>query len=284
MKAKIIKDITTIFFCDFKEYEAEIEVLESIKKHDEYTYLHSLNVTRLSVALARRLGFSDDMILDLGWSALLHDLGKIMVPLSVLNKAKKFTDEEFAIMQSHPVEGLTVLAKTHKINLDRLRRFSSSFEHHQRYDLKGYPKVQSKLNLDPYSRIVAICDTFDAMTTDRIYQKRMLPDMALRIMAQGFGTVFDPVVLQAFITSMGAYPVGSLVYMSNKKLALVYQYSYKSAVDRPQIVFIENCPHNKIDLMAPENRSLKILHSEFPEDHDIEIHEILRQVHEEKAV
>jgi HD-GYP domain-containing protein (c-di-GMP phosphodiesterase class II) len=283
MRARIIKEVSMIFMSDFKKFEGELQVLEKIRKHDEYTYLHSMNVTRLSVTLGRRMGFSEEMIEDLGWAALLHDLGKTAVPLSVLNKATKFVGNELAVMQSHPVEGQSVMAKNQMLTLDRLRRFSGSFEHHQRYDLKGYPKVHKKMNLDPYSRIIAICDTFDAMTTDRVYQKRILSDVALRIMAQGFGTIFDPVCLQAFITGMGAFPVGTLVKLSNHELALVYAYSYKSQIDRPQIVMIKDCPNNRIDLMDPAHRELKIVRSEFPEDYDINIHEILRVVHEEKA-
>lgn len=269
MNPNIVKDVSSIFQCDFQSFSAETEVLAKIRAHDEYTYLHSLNVARLSVMLGRRLGFQPDHLIDLGWAALLHDLGKLHVPLEVLNKMTKFSPEELSVMQSHPVESLAAFAKTQPVTLQSLRRLCAAFEHHQRYDLKGYPRVGRKLNLHPYSRIVAVADTFDAMTTDRIYQRRLLPDVALKIMSQGFGHIFDPLVLQAFITCMGAFPVGTLVRLSNEQLALVIRYEETSKIDRPVVRLVES--RMDLDLSEKRNIHLKILRSEFPNDHQIDL-------------
>lgn len=269
MKASIIKDVSSIFTCDFQRFTPELKALEKIRQHDEYTYLHSLNVARLSVMLGRRLGFQQEHLVDLGWAALLHDLGKLHVPLEILNKTTKFSPEELSIMQSHPLESLAAFAKTQPVTLESLRRLCAAFEHHQRYDLKGYPRVSRKLNLHPYSRIVAVADTFDAMTTDRIYQRRVLPDIALKIMAQGFGHLFDPFVLQAFITCMGAYPVGTLVRLNNDQLALVIRYEETSKIDRPVVRLVNN--KMDIDLSDEAHSNLKILRSEFPDDHHIDL-------------
>src|SRR3954462_6301760 len=99
MSARIVKDVLGIFNCDFHDFEAELGALAKIRKHDEYTYLHCLNVARLSVSLGKRLGLTEVMLVDLGWAALLHDIGKLHVPINVLNKLKKFSPEELAIMQ-----------------------------------------------------------------------------------------------------------------------------------------------------------------------------------------
>jgi HD-GYP domain-containing protein (c-di-GMP phosphodiesterase class II) len=214
---------------------------------------------------------SDSRLIDLAWAALLHDLGKLHVPLAILNKVSKFAPEELAVMQSHPSQGLVAFVKSQTIDLKNLERLSAAFEHHQRYDLKGYPQVHRKIGLHPFSRIVAVCDTFDAMTTDRIYQRRILPDLALKIMAQGYGTIFDPVVLQSFITGMGAYPVGSLVRLSDHSLAIVTDYHESSPIDRPIVHRLPMRSHNPIDLSEKENSSLRILRSEFPEDCGVEI-------------
>lgn len=277
MEARTIRDISSIFICDFKDFEIEIATLEKIRAHDEYTYLHCLNVARLSVALGKRLGIAESHLTNLGWAALLHDIGKLGVPINILNKLKKFTPEELEVMKSHPLESLTEFAKTTPVSLDRLQRLSAAFEHHQRYDLQGYPIVQTKLTLHPFSRIVAIADTFDAMTTDRIYQRRVLPDVALKLMAQGFGTIFDPVVLQAFITCMGAYPVGTLVRLSSDELAVVTRYGKESLMDRPVVFKIEESLVRSLDLMDKNLRHLKILRSEFPEDHNVSIPDVLQE-------
>lgn len=277
MSTQIHRDILGIFDCNIAQYETEIETLKRIKKYDEYTYLHSLNVARLSVNLGKRMGLTPKMLEDLGWAALLHDIGKLHVPLDILNKAKKFSAEELGVMQSHPLEALSAFAKYQPVTIERLGRLSAAFEHHQRYDLKGYPSVKRKFNLHPYSRIVAITDTFDAMTTDRIYQRRVLPDVALKIMSQGFGNIFDPTILQAFITSMGAYPVGSLVRMNNDELAVVVKYDEKSSLDRPFISIVKSSHQEPINLMDEANKNLKILRSEFAEDHDVNIQDFLRR-------
>lgn len=270
MSRAIQRDVLSIFDCSVSNFEREFQTLAMIKKYDEYTYLHSLNVARLSIALGKRLGLDGSYLAELGWAALLHDIGKLHVPLEVLNKAQKFTANELAIMQSHPAEALAAFARNQPITLQGLRRLSAAFEHHQRFDLKGYPTVTRKLHLHPFSRIVAIADTFDAMTTDRIYQRRVLPDVALKIMSQGFGTIFDPTLLQAFVTAMGAYPVGSLVVLSDHSMAVVIRYHGDSALDRPELVRVIPQEHSSIDLMDAEFNDLKIVRSAFPEDHDIE--------------
>jgi len=277
MSSQIHRDILGIFDCNLSAYETEIETLKKIKKYDEYTYLHSLNVARLSVNLGKRMGLTLTMLEDLGWAALLHDIGKLHVPLEILNKAKKFSAEELAIMQSHPLEALSAFARNQPVTIERLRRLCAAFEHHQRYDLKGYPGVKRKFNLHPYSRIVAIADTFDAMTTDRIYQRRMLPDVALKIMAQGFGNIFDPTVLQAFITSLGAYPVGSLVRLSDERLAIVMKYDGNSSLDRPFISLVRDKEAGILNLMGETYKNLRIMRSEFAEDHELDVQDLMQR-------
>jgi putative nucleotidyltransferase with HDIG domain len=268
MKQRIIKDIESIIDCDVSKFPVELSVLEKIKSYDEYTYLHSLNVAKLSVMLGEKLGFDSEMLIDLGWAALLHDIGKLKVPLDILNKLKSFSAEELSVMQSHPVESLTAFSELEQIDLGKLRRLSAAFEHHQRFDLKGYPNVDRKLGLHPYSRIVAIADSFDAMTTDRIYQRRMTPDVALKIMSKGYGSVFDPVVLQAFITALGVYPADSLVRLSDSRLAFVVGYREDAAIDRPIVKLVQE-PQTELDL-SRESEQVRIISSVPLEEYEAE--------------
>lgn len=272
MNQRILKDIQDIVDCDLTPFSVEVAVLEKIKSYDEYTYLHSLNVAKLSVMLGEKMGFDQEMLVDLAWAALLHDIGKLKVPHAVLNKLKSFSPEELSIMQSHPVESLTAFSEIEGIDIDKLRRLSAAFEHHQRFDLKGYPNVDRKLGLHPYSRIVAIADSFDAMTTDRIYQRRMTPDVALKIMSKGYGSVFDPVVLQAFITALGVYPADSIVRLNDGQLGIVLGYEEDAPIDRPIVKLIGE-PGTKIDL-SEGYEHLRIVATENPDEHP----EILEQI------
>ncbi len=278
MKAKITRESQAIFEYPVMDFQSEIDALQRIRDHDEYTYLHSLNVARLSVNLAHRLAIAGKHLIQLGWAALLHDVGKIQVPIEILNKPKQFSKDELKLMQSHPWAALIESKDLPLQEIDSISRLMAAFEHHQRYDLQGYPAVRGKLRLHPFSRIVAIADTFDAMTSDRIYHRRLLPDIALKVMAQGFGTIFDPLILQAFITCMGAYPVGSLVRLSDNSIGVVYEYEQGSQMDRPKVWILDPKPEGSKNLVKEELKDLKIIRSEFPEDHGISIPKVLREI------
>ncbi len=169
--------------------------LATLKSHDEYTFIHTINVALLSTALAEEVGMRGDTLLDLTVAAVLHDIGKRMIPKSVLNKKGKLTDDEWKIVQRHPVDGARLLFDAPDIPAIAP---IVAFEHHM-YPDGGYPRVADGWKMHLASRIVQIADVFDALRTDRPYRAGMSLQEALDILQKDAGTRYEHVLLDAFI-------------------------------------------------------------------------------------
>lgn len=194
--------------------------LTSIKLYDEYTFAHSVNVAVLSAAMGSFLSFEKSQIAALGMAGLLHDIGKVNIPLDIINKPDALTDAEWEIMKHHPVEGAIILS-----GLPGVSRFAmvAAFEHHQHYDLKGYPKIDENLmQIHSFSKIVAIADVYDALTSMRVYfDAQTSPDEAVRILLNQRGSAFDPVLTKAFVNMVGIFPIGTLLSLDTQETGLV---------------------------------------------------------------
>jgi putative nucleotidyltransferase with HDIG domain len=190
-----------------------------LKLADEYTYMHSVSVCALMVSLGRQLGLDDETCREAGMAGLLHDLGKAAMPQDILNKPDKLTDEEFTIIKSHPVRGYEMLRES---GVDNERVLDVCRHHHERIDGKGYPDKLAADNITLIARMSAVCDVYDAVTSNRPYKAGWDPAESVSRMASWQGH-FDPVVLQTFIKTIGIYPVGSLVRMSSGKLGVVVE-------------------------------------------------------------
>jgi putative nucleotidyltransferase with HDIG domain len=190
-----------------------------LKVADEYTYMHSVSVCALMVSLGRALNLDSAMCRDAGMAGLLHDLGKAVMPNEILNKPDKLTDEEFAIIKSHPVRGYEMLIAS---GVDNERVLDVCRHHHERMDGKGYPDKLSADKITTIARMSAVCDVYDAITSNRPYKAGWDPSEAVARMASWQGH-FDPTVLQTFIKTIGIYPVGSLVRMASGKLGVVVE-------------------------------------------------------------
>lgn len=252
--------------------EASFQGLSCIREFDEYTYTHCLNVAILAIAFGKKLDFKKEWLADLGMAALFHDVGKLLIPQEILNKKGRLTNEDYEIMKSHPIISVKLLYNLKGLERSNIIRILAAFEHHQRYDQEGYPQLRFKKGQNIFTRVIAICDTYDAMTSNRIYQKRILPEICLKIMSQGYGSAFDPILLKAFITCMGEYPVGSVVRMNNQEIGIVIKYKPTSLMNRPMVKIIKEAHEPRIiDLMHPMAKKFSILCSEFPEDHGINV-------------
>jgi cyclic di-GMP phosphodiesterase len=199
--------------------------LARIKTADDYTYMHSVAVCALMVSLARQLELDEQDVREAGMAGLMHDLGKAMMPKDVLNKPGKLTDDEFRIIKSHPVEGhrLLVEGKTASdIVLD------VCLHHHEKVDGSGYPDRITGDSISLFAKMGAVCDVYDAITSNRPYKAGWDPAESIRKMTEWCKGHFDERVFQAFIKSIGIYPVGSLVKLGSGRLAVVVEQSEKS--------------------------------------------------------
>jgi putative nucleotidyltransferase with HDIG domain len=194
-----------------------------LKLADEYTYMHSVSVCALMVSLGRQLGLDDGLCRDAGMAGLLHDLGKAAMPQDIINKPGKLTDEEFTIIKSHPVKGHEMLLAS---GVDNERVLDVARHHHERIDGSGYPDKLAAENISMIARMSAVCDVYDAITSDRPYKAGWDPAESVAKMASWQGH-FDPTVLQTFVKAIGIYPVGSLVRMASGKLAVVVEQNPK---------------------------------------------------------
>ncbi len=200
-----------------------------LKKQDEYTYVHSLAVGALMASLAKTLGMSDADVADYGLAGLVHDIGKIAVPEAILRKAGALSDEEFAIVRTHPEEGYRLLvqnAETAPVILDVCRH------HHERLDGSGYPFGLKGDQISRAARIAAICDVYDALTSHRSYKDAWYPSAAITRMHK-WSDHFDRDVLFAFMKTIGMYPAGMLVYLRSNRLGVVLPSARRSS--RPKI-------------------------------------------------
>ena len=194
--------------------------LARIRAKDAYLMEHSMNVAILLANFGRYLGLERSVLRELTLGGLLHDVGKIMTPDEVLNKPGKLTDEEFDVMRQHVVHSHDILIATAGITPTMLEVATN---HHERLDGTGYPRRLKGEQLSLHTRMSAIVDVYDAVTADRVYKRGMQPTQAFRILLKGVDHHFDRVLVTKFIKCMGVYPVGTLVQLSNQRLAVVMQ-------------------------------------------------------------
>lgn len=194
--------------------------LARIRAKDAYLMEHSMNVAILLANFGRYLGLERNVLKELTLGGLLHDVGKIMTPDEVLNKPGKLTDEEFGVMRQHVVHSYDILSNTAGITPTMLEVAAN---HHERLDGTGYPQRLKGEQLSLYTRMSGIVDVYDAVTADRVYKQGMQPTQAFRVLLKGIDQHFDAELVTKFIKCMGVYPVGTLVQLSNQRLAVVMQ-------------------------------------------------------------
>jgi putative nucleotidyltransferase with HDIG domain len=199
--------------------------LARLKTVDDYTYMHSVAVCALMIAVGRQLGLDDKQIRDAGTAGLLHDLGKALMPMDVLNKPGKLTDAEFAIIKSHPEEGHRMLLAGSGVSPMVL---DVCIHHHEKVDGSGYPHHLPGDQISLHAKMGAVCDVYDAITSNRPYKAGWDPAESIRKMTEWCKGHFEERIFQAFVKSIGIYPTGSLVKLTSGRLAVVVEQSEKS--------------------------------------------------------
>lgn len=239
--------------------------LARLKDKDDYTYMHSVAVCALMVSLAKQLDLDDEQIRQAGMAGLLHDIGKMMIPEEILNKPGKLTEEEFIAVKSHPSEGYKILLEgrgVSEVSLD------VCLHHHEKIDGSGYPERLSDEQISLYAKMSSVCDVYDAITSNRPYKDGWEPAESIRKMAEWSRGHFDQRIFQAFVRSIGIYPIGSLVRLESNRLAVVIEQSEKSLLTPVVKIFFSiksnaRILHELMDLAKPACKD-KILSFEEP--------------------
>ncbi len=236
--------------------------MTTLKDYDEYTYQHCVNVAILAITMGNRLGLSKQQLSQLGVSGLFHDIGKVCVPNAVLQKPGKLSPEEWAVMKSHPVEGVKIITKLHGLSSLSMRAMIVAYEHHLNVDLSGYPRLRRRRSQNLFSRVIAICDCFDAMTAHRSYQKEpFTPYEALHYMTTRLPDRFDTSLLKVFIRTVGIYPAGTVVRLNTGETAVVILPSSED-VAAPTVKILRDADgqpigEERVDLLSQPARGRK---------------------------
>lgn len=240
--------------------------LSRLKRFDEYTFYHSVNTSLLAMSLGQNLGFDRAMLHLSGVGTLLHDIGKMKIPLEVLNKPGRFEAHEMEIMKQHVLRGVEVLASTTGLGESYVQ---PALEHHERVNGDGYPHKRAKQDISQYGLITAIVDIYDAMTSDRCYHKGQPAHQALQLLYRlSLEGHLDATLVQRFIQVVGVYPVGSVVELNTGEIAIVKQVHHHVPLT-PMVLLIKSAgntllskPH-ELDLVAqiekPHRKIIAIL-------------------------
>lgn len=223
--------------------------MNRLRNYHDYTYYHSVNVGILSISIGRRFHMTIEELVKLGTAAILHDIGKNDIPVEILDKPDDLTDEEYEIIKEHPqlgyrrVKDLIELSSVTKIGI---------LQHHERCDGSGYPNGLKRNEITMFGKIIAVADTYDAMTTNRSYRMAYSPLEAYEYLLGDGDNRYDIRVVEKFTRCVSAYPVGTCVELSNGQEAIVVK-NYVDNPLRPMVRDLEN--YETYDL----NNDMKLL-------------------------
>ena len=238
--------------------------LARLKTADDYTYMHSIAVCALMVALGRECGMSAEDTKQAGLAGLLHDIGKMAVPKDILQKPGKLTHEEYLTVKSHPMAGYEMLRAGKNVSrmaLDVVRH------HHEKVDGSGYPDALGATQISLAGKMSAVCDVYDAITSNRPYKHGWEPGESLRRMAEWNNSHFDNYVFHAFVKIIGIYPVGSLVRMKSGRLGVVVDHNPVLLLQPTVKIFFSissksRIPVEMIDLAKPSATDMIMSHED----------------------
>lgn len=232
-----------------------------LKNADEYTAEHSLNVAVYSITLGRAEGLPPAELETLGLCGLLHDMGKAKVPIDVLNKEGALSDQEFTLLKQHARHGYDLLVSKHDVPSVVAE---VAHTHHERLNGRGYPRKLSGEKIGYFSRIVAIADAYDAITSKRVYSPAKSALEGLRILMGAKGSHFDPDLVDRFIEVMGVYPAGSIAELTTGEIAIVLP-TPQANNNSPNVLVVRDqdkqvCAKRRLDLSQnPKTQSGQVI-------------------------
>lgn len=219
-----------------------------LKSLDSYTFEHSVNVAILSLMCARDMGYSRSQLLELGIGAVLHDVGKCMVPQEILTKPARLTPDEFAEVKKHAQLGFDMLRRQFNVSLLAAHM---AFQHHERLDGSGYPRGLTGDQIIEYARICAVADVFDACTSDRPYRRRLTPDEGIRALQLDAGTKLDPRFVRRLSNHIVPFPLGTIVRLSTGDVALVVSVN-PDRLEQPEVKVIRDARGRSLGTSGPQ--------------------------------
>ena len=211
--------------------------LSEIQGYDDYTFHHSINATIIALVLGMASGYSESKLLEFGMGVLMHDIGKIQVPESILNKKTPLMEEEFEEIKRHSTFGFEILRKNKDFSLLSAH---VAFQHHEKWDGSGYPRGLKGNEIHEYGKLGALADVYEALTSKRVYRKAIEPNEAYEYMVSQSDKHFDPQAIEIFKKHIAVYPSGSGVLLSNGQRGNVVKQN-PAFPNRPLVrVFYEN--------------------------------------------
>jgi putative nucleotidyltransferase with HDIG domain len=228
--------------------------LSRLKRADDYTYVHSVAVAALMIALSRQLGLSEADTREAGLAGLMHDIGKAKIPDRILRKPDKLSDEEWVLMKTHPEMGHKILSEGAygPIPMDVV------LHHHEKVNGTGYPHRMAGGSISQFAKMASVCDVYDAVTSNRPYKSGWAPAEAIRKLAEWAPDHFDEKVFQAFVRTVGIFPVGTLVLLQCNRLGVVVEHNERALLKPKVKVFFSVTSQSRI---APELIDLADPHS-----------------------
>ncbi|MGE5701919.1 MAG: HD-GYP domain-containing protein [Clostridia bacterium] len=220
-----IKEVMSNLIKELLQNRSAMNLLGTSCAIDHYLFSHSFQVTLYALAVSTRLGLTNQELMKIGIGAMLHDVGKMLIPVTILQKPGMLTDAEFDIMKRHAELGFALLQNSD--SNDPLLQFAAecALSHHERCDGSGYPRGLKQEQIDPMVRILSVCDVFDALSSHRVYRRAMLPHVAMEILFGGVGKHFDQRIVEAFRDTIALYPLGLFVTLNTGESGVVIGYN-----------------------------------------------------------
>lgn len=258
---KVLTDAVDAIVDDLRENSRICMGVYSVRSYDQNTYTHSVNVCILSLSIADHLGWPLAKLRVLGIGALLHDIGKILMPVQILNKPGALTDQEYDLVKTHAQKGWKLLSGCFDAGFDASR---VALEHHERLDGSGYPKNLEGPQISDLGKITAVADVYDAMTTDRPHRKAIFPEAVYAHMSQGKDVLFDGVLVDSLFSRVALYPTGTILSLWGGYIAVVTRQDPRSnfrpfarivggpGVTKPVDISLYSRPDIKINLLLDD--------------------------------
>lgn len=217
-----VQEMVSQLVAHLRMAQSPLKAMRDLRSYSEYAYIHAMNVGVLTMIQAQSLGIDEKSMREFALAAILHDIGVLFVPREILDKPDKLTEEEFKLVQRHPIEGAKFLRKM--AGIPELP-IIVAFEHHMNYDLSGYPKASKKRKLNLCTLMTQMAAVYDAMRCRRPYHGERRPEAAVEEMRKLSGASFEPTLLERFIRLTGVYPPGTMVKLDTGEIGLVYKTS-----------------------------------------------------------